>query len=264
MRIYFIFVFLAGCILPLQAQTDTLVYNLSDTTIHIDVQPEFPGGEAVFNKFLQSRLMYPEDAKKQRIQGMTWIEFVIEKDGALSNIKAVEGKNLGGSCDKEAIRVISSSPKWKPGMKDGLPIRTRKIQRFKFSLDPSSDAALTVDGKAMQEIDASNDTTLFLGVEKMPVFAENTTSTYTYRFVQNNLVYPEDAKKKKIKGYVFVTYVVEKDGTVSNIHITPGRGLYPSCDQAAIDVVSKFPKFTPGQHKGKLVRVQQTVVVEFK
>jgi TonB family protein len=263
MRFYFILVFLAGCILSLQAQTDSLVYNLSDTTIHIDVQPEFPGGEVFFAKFIQSRLTYPDDAKKQGTQGITCIEFVIEKDGSLSNIKAVEGKSLGGSCDKEAIRVISSSPKWKPGMKDGVPIRTKKYQRIRFSLDNiSAGTALTVNGKELQEIDASNDTTLFLRVDRMPVFAEKNISFY--QFVQKNLVYPKDAKQKKIKGYVLVSFVVEKDGTTSNIHIVPGRGLYPSCDQAAIDVVSKFPTFIPGQHKGKLARVKQTVVVSFE
>jgi len=108
-------------------QTDVFVYEATDS-IHVTTPPQFSGGDKAFGKFLASHLIYPPGA----IAGITYIQFIIEKDGSLSNIKPVEGKGLNQPCDEEAIRVLSNSPKWTPGMKNGLPIRTRKIQSATF------------------------------------------------------------------------------------------------------------------------------------
>jgi TonB family protein len=137
MRFYLLLLFLTGFLFQSQAQTlvDTIVYIEKDTINPIDVQPEFPGGEMAFTKFIMSRIIYPEDAKNQRIQGTTYITFIIEKDGSLSNFKAVDGKSLYPSCDQAAINAISPSPRWKPGLKNNLPVRVRKIVRIKFNLN---------------------------------------------------------------------------------------------------------------------------------
>jgi protein TonB len=68
------------------------------------------------------------------LQGTTYIEFIVEKDGSVSSVKVAAGKGLSPSCDQEAIRVISSSPKWTSGMKDGVPVRTKMIQPVRFDL----------------------------------------------------------------------------------------------------------------------------------
>lgn len=138
MRIYFLFFFLTTLLFNAQAQTetDTLVYYSTDTA-HVTTPPVFPGGDGAFARFVASRLTYPEDAKMKQIQGVVFISFIVEKDGSLSSFKVVEGKSLYPSCDQEVIRVLSTSPKWTPGMKDGVPVRTKIIQRTKFSIDAS-------------------------------------------------------------------------------------------------------------------------------
>ncbi|WP_018341957.1 energy transducer TonB [Cytophaga aurantiaca] len=98
--------------------------------------------------------------------------------------------------------------------------------------------------------------------EVMPVFPGGGDSAF-YAFVRKNLIYPEDAKSKGIMGTVFIQFIVEKDGSLSSIHVIPGRGISPSCDQAAIDVVSKSPKWTPGKMHDKPVRVQCTKRIKF-
>lgn len=120
-----------------QAQTieDTTVYIANDSINPVDIEPEFPGGEPAFYKFLSARLIYPEDAKKKRIQGPTYIEFIVEKNGSLSNFKAVDGKSLSPSIDQAVINVLVTSPRWKPGYKNGAPVRVKKIARVKFSLN---------------------------------------------------------------------------------------------------------------------------------
>ena len=94
--------------------------------------PEFPGGQKAFGKFLGSNIRYPITARESNIQGKVYIGFVVEKNGALSDLKIIKG--IGGGCDEEAIRVLKNSPKWKPGMVDGKPVRTSYIFPVTFQL----------------------------------------------------------------------------------------------------------------------------------
>lgn len=83
------------------------------------------------------------------------------------------------------------------------------------------------------------------------------------KFIQENLVYPKDAQKLHITGTVFVEFVVNVDGSVSNIMVYPNRGLHPSYDQAAIDVISKSPNWQPGTMNGIPVKVKKVARVKF-
>lgn len=88
--------------------------------------PEFSGGRKAFLKYLKTNLKYPKEARKLGVEGKVYIEFTVEKDGSLSNIKVLKG--IGFGCDKEALRVMRNSPKWKPGSIKG------EIQRVKMSV----------------------------------------------------------------------------------------------------------------------------------
>lgn len=94
-------------------------------TIHqfVDKQPEFPGGEKALYLYLGENIHYPRMAVEGNVQGKVFVQFIVEKDGNISQAKVVKG--IGNGCDKEAIRVIKNMPTWKPGWKDGLPVRTR-------------------------------------------------------------------------------------------------------------------------------------------
>ena len=88
----------------------------------VEVKPSFNGGDAnEFSKWVNSQLVYPDEAKKNGIQGRVAVQFTVEPDGSVANVKVLRGVN--DLLDQEAIRVISSSPKWKPGIQDGQPVR---------------------------------------------------------------------------------------------------------------------------------------------
>ena len=82
------------------------------------------------------------------------------------------------------------------------------------------------------------------------------------RYIQENIKYPQSAKDNKIEGRVFVTFVVEKDGSISNAAVM--RGIDKECDAEALRVVSSMPKWNPGQHKGEVVRTQFTIPIYYK
>ena len=82
------------------------------------------------------------------------------------------------------------------------------------------------------------------------------------KYLQENIKYPQSAKDNKIEGRVYVTFVVEKDGSITNATVL--RGIDKECDAEALRVVSSMPKWTPGQHKGEVVRTQFTIPIYYK
>lgn len=89
----------------------------------VENQPEFPGGQAAMMKFLSDNIKYPVIAQENGIQGRVICNFVVERDGSITDVQVVRG--VDPSLDKEAVRVIQSMPKWKPGMQRGKPVRVR-------------------------------------------------------------------------------------------------------------------------------------------
>ena len=80
----------------------------------VEEKPSFQGGDAnQFSKWVNSRLEYPEIAKENGVQGRVTLQFTVEKDGSVTKVKVLRG--VDPSLDKEAVRVVSMSPKWKPG-----------------------------------------------------------------------------------------------------------------------------------------------------
>ncbi|GAB2969719.1 hypothetical protein GCM10027048_45780 [Hymenobacter coalescens] len=90
------------------------------------------GGTDAWFEWVQQTLKYPALARQRKIQGKVQMEFFIEKDGSLSNIKPV--RRLGSGLDEEAIRIVKSSPKWQPAKYKGQPIRQKMVLPILFQL----------------------------------------------------------------------------------------------------------------------------------
>ncbi len=84
------------------------------------------------------------------------------------------------------------------------------------------------------------------------------------KFIQKNIVFPEEERKAKIYGTCYVTFVVEKDGSITNVKILRGVAGGPGYDKESIRVVSMMPKWNPGKQNGHLVRVQYNLPIKFK
>lgn len=101
-----------------------VVEDESDATPPVyftEEMPEYPGGMEALNSFLSREIQYPEVARNNGITGTVLIEFVVERDGRVSNAKVKVP--LYPDCDKEAVRGIMAMPKWKPGKNMGKPVR---------------------------------------------------------------------------------------------------------------------------------------------
>ncbi len=106
------------------------------------------------------------------------------------------------------------------------------------------------------------DTTVFTVVEDMPQYPGGTATLLNY--LAQNIKYPEKAQKEGIQGRVIVHFIINKDGSISDVALAPGRGITPELDAEAIRVVEAMPNWTPGKQRGEPVRVKYTLPVTFR
>ncbi|MDR1859587.1 MAG: energy transducer TonB [Bacteroidales bacterium] len=98
----------------------------------VEEMPEFPGGQAALIKWLGSNTKYPVIAQENGVQGTVYVQFVVEKDGSVTNATVLRGPDP--SLEKEAVRVVSSMPKWKPGKQRNKAVRVTYQVPVKFIL----------------------------------------------------------------------------------------------------------------------------------
>jgi protein TonB len=98
----------------------------------VEEMPEFPGGAEKLYAYLGKNMKYPPMAKDAGIQGIVYVTFVVKEDGSISNVRVLRG--IGGGCNEEAVRVIKTMPKWKPGKQRGKSVRVQYNMPVRFIL----------------------------------------------------------------------------------------------------------------------------------
>ena len=240
------------------ADADT-VYNI------VEQMPEFPGGEQAMMKFVAENVKYPQEAKDKNISGRVFVSFVVEKDGSVSNVKVLRG--IGGGCDEEAARVISAMPKWKPGKQKGEPVRVSyQIPiNFKLADDLKQPAKKSDASKADMKPDKNG---VYQIVEEMPRFPGDDKALMEY--IQKNLIMPEkykgstDENPKLAEYRTFVRFVVNEDGSISDIQLLRKSAKFKDLDEEAIRVVKSMPNWEPGKIGGKPVKVYFNLPIIYK
>jgi protein TonB len=107
----------------------------------VENPPKYPGGDDARIKYMVGSMKYPEVARTKGIQGTVYVTFIIETDGAVSNVKILRG--VGGGCDEEAQRVVSEMPKWIPGTQDGKAVRVQYNLPISFRLGDGKESKQT-------------------------------------------------------------------------------------------------------------------------
>ncbi len=98
----------------------------------LDKKPKFKGGKAGLAKFLKENIKYPAIARENGVQGRVMVEFIIEKNGSITNAKIIKG--VDPHLNNEALRVVNLMPKWKPGKHKGKKVRVRYSMPIHFRL----------------------------------------------------------------------------------------------------------------------------------
>lgn len=99
--------------------------NISDKVYDsVERMPSFPGGDNAMYQFFDKNIRYPSEAEKQQVGGSVTVEFVVERDGKISNARVVN--SVSPLLNKEAVRVVKSMPRWNPGKHKGVAVRVKK------------------------------------------------------------------------------------------------------------------------------------------
>lgn len=118
-----------------EGETNQSAIAQGDIFVVVESLPEFKGGLEALNAYVIGELKYPSQARKMGIEGRVDVQFIVEKDGSVSDVKAVKG--IGAGCDTEAVRVIQNAPPFQPGTQQGKPVRVQMILPILFQLDKS-------------------------------------------------------------------------------------------------------------------------------
>jgi protein TonB len=103
-----------------------------DVVPHVEVQPEFPGGQAALAAFMVKEVQYPKKAKRGGVEGQVIVGFVVDKDGSVTDVQVVRG--VDPLLDAEAVRAVQAMPKWTPGTMNGKPVKVKYNLPVRFKL----------------------------------------------------------------------------------------------------------------------------------
>ncbi len=208
----------------------------------VENTPKFPGS---FTDFVTKNIKYPDAMREANVHGTVHVQFIIEKDGSISHIKAVDGPGYGA--EQEAERVMALSPKWKPAYQNGKPVKVGFTVPIFFANSQNAPAG---------DADANK---LFTKAEVSPAFPGG--QDKFDQFLRENIKYPDAMSKANVTGKVVVQFVVEKDGSLSDIQVVRDAGY--GSGQEAVRVITSSPKWIPGYQKGKPVRTAYSIAVNF-
>ncbi len=197
-----------------------------DVFMVVEVQPEFPGGMEALMKYLGDNIKYPAEAHKNGIEGRVIANFIVNKDGSISDVNVVQG--VDPLLDAEAVRVLSLMPLWKPGKQRGETVKVRFTIPVVFRLKKDE----TVDDKTMKKLK-----------EKGPVSVvdvkDDASDKAFYEFIGKTIKYPVIAQENGIMGVVRAVYDVNEKGEVSNVRIT--KSVDPSLSAELVRLTKLIP-----------------------
>lgn len=232
----------------------------------VEEMPVFPGGQTGLMEFIAKNLRYPVKAQKEGIQGRVIARFIVEKDGSVSNL-AVARRSASSELDAEAIRVLSTMPKWTPGKQRGKEVRVKYTVPIAFKLS-GPEVEEIKDSKLMEVVvvgyapkdDVITPEVVLESAEIMPKYPGGASGLMSY--LARNIKYPFDAQQSKTQGRVVIQMIVNKDGHVISPKVI--QSVSPSLDAEAIRVVMGMPRWEPGKNDGQTVAVQYTLPITFK
>jgi len=205
----------------------------------VEEMPEPIGGI----KGIQSKINYPELAKRAGVMGRVSVRTFVDSLGNVIKTEVIKG--IGAGCDEEAERAIKLT-KFIPGKQSGKVTNVQVVVPVSFRIEGLENE---------QNAKIINENGYFERVDIMPEPIGGMTS------IQEKLTYPELAKKAGVQGTVTIKVYVDKNGNVTNTELLKGIGS--GCDEVAIKAIKKI-KFRPAKQAGQLVNAQLVVPVNFR
>lgn len=281
-------VLMKGFSLEILEQKEVFLYkkDITDTDLDVDEMPRFPSKDCEvlkseetkrkcsnteLIKYIYSNIKYPKAARIAGTEGQCLIRFKVMQNGSLENIRLL--KDIGHGCGEEAKRVIekinTDNIRWIPGKKDGKNVAVEFTIPVNFKLQDAQKDETSVQSQQEE---------IFKVVEQMPRFPseeceqeqkeEKGKCSYEalMQYLFKNIKYPKTAKEAGVEGMCVIQFVVEKDGSLSELKLLKDQGY--GLGEEAKRVVEKMNedgiRWIPGLQRGRTVRVQSILPIKFK
>ena len=240
-------------------QANTTQSSDSLCFVVVERMPEFPGGQQAMFQFVAENIKYPVIAQQHGIQGRAICQFIIEKDGRVNDVVIVRSTG-DAALDKEAIRIIESMPAWIPGMQKGKPVRVKYTLPINFRLGPGDDKKSVAPSNGSTPPPPAGQSQQTNINRSVPQFPGGTSKLNEY--VKANIRYPKAAYDRGIRGKTVVEFLVEADGTISDVKVLKSA-TFKSLDDEAIRLVKSMPKWLPALLNGEPIAKKTTLPLGF-
>ena len=250
---------------------------------HVKLRPSFPGGYKALQEFIEKEKKHPDEALKKREAGAVYVVFTVDTLGNIIHPRVTT--SVSPSLDREALRIVRKMPKWIPAKEGNKKINMDFTVIIRFYAPPDPDEIIfKLDCGLPKELEAPADINkIYDVVDTYPSF-QGDLMTYLY----NETRYPAIAEGTGAEGRAIVTFVVERDGSISHIKIArslASRFTIPiidsmtaeyrqkakahnralqAMDEEAVRVIKAMPKWKPGKYHDTVVRVSFVLPVPFK
>ena len=219
--------------------------QVNDSTGKVEIfadpeqQPYFPGGETALLKYLQENIKYPPKAVKDSIQGRVVVQFLIDPQGCVGEVKVA--RSVSEELDAEAVRVVKTLPKFVPGRMCGKAISAWYTLPVTFKLQDKLEPAKPKDVEVKAKFPGGEDALA--------------------QFLKEHIKYPPKAAKKRIQGRVDVEFMVDKTGKVHDVRVV--ESVDKDLDKEALRVCRLLPDFIPATVNGEPVEVLFKLPIKF-
>jgi len=241
--------------------------------------------------FVAKNIKYPKEAREQGIEGQVVVKFQISESGKVHSPKIVKG--ISNGCGEEVLRIVNQMPSWTPAKKDGKSVASEFVLPVQFLLnssdlkaDPKKDTLVIFDPQMYEKqtkvfdekgVVVVGNTGKMVSSRKNEIVEEDKAYTFVeqqpefpggvpelFKWIASNLKYPKDSREKGIEGTTYIGFVIEKDGSISNVEVKKGIENGKLLDEEAMRVVKIMPKWYPGKQGGKAIRTLFTLPIKFK
>jgi TonB family protein len=234
--------------------------------------PQFPGGDSLMQEYVVKHLILEQKLKEKAEGKIVKIQFDVDTTGKIWNVALVNEEDMAAEIKNAVVNLICNMPDWIPGGvgnkgdSEYYNVNIRVIADVYFwTSNKKVEAPAHISlmqwpkGKIRKEIPRRQD--VFQFAEVMPTFPGGEGSFEKY--LADNLKYPEADFQAKKQGTVWVTFTVEKDGSITDVHVTKEVPDAPGLTNEAIRLIAAMPKWTPGKMNGRNVPVMMTQPIKF-
>ena len=229
--------------------------NEQGDSVVLDVLPTFQGQKSgAFQVWVQKNVTQPEPD----VQGQVLVSFFVDRDGMLSEVEVL--RSTDEMCSQAVLSTLERAPGWNPGMSGGKPAKVKYLASVRFA-PPRPEGEWEQVNRFLQDSMQMERELNSRPIDKMPRFRGKDPSAFR-EWASSRVRYPQTHARNQAEGIVIVCFVVDKDGTLTDI--TLPRAFDPYFAEEVLRVVRSSPKWEPGTSGGEPIPVSLTLPFMFR